>query len=198
MASNFTSNATAFSKRLKKVGVKLNINILRSLTRSIDDIRNRAGEQFIIPSKVKIERVQRKAGGAIIPLARKGSELVALSELQPSHPSLLTNRLGRLQKLLKSKGTWQVVRKLAELKGASRHLNFKIRPQFESGRTFYSAILVLAEKGNKDIKARLDHELGRTRSRKKRPFFEPSLKIETKSVLPDIKKLAKNEFNAKL
>ena len=196
--TQITSNTKEFTRRLTKVGEKLNINILTSLTESIDEARFRAGDKFLIPSKVKIERVIKKASGPRIPLARKGNRLVALSELQPPHPSKLTSRLGVLHDILTSPGKWRVTKRLARLKAQSKHLNFTIRPQFAAGKISYFAKLVLTEKGDKDIKFRLDQELGRTRSRKKRPFFEPALQIQTKSILPDIKKLAKSEFDAKL
>jgi hypothetical protein len=116
---------TQFTPWEKKIIARYREDIMRSLARNLDNIRYNS-IQYIIPQK---------------PPATKKMSPWRMAREQPSTPGKLTDRTGRLIKMLQSKATWQMKRKTMTMGNNYFKGMVKVEDNYRTDRETYSATL---------------------------------------------------------
>ena len=165
------SNAREFVKSLDKVSQMINKEIMSELAIHIDNIRFRAATEEILPKRGKEfydspdpNSKRKRLWGFVI------------------NPTHLTGRTGKLQNILKSRGSWSGTGTRIRL-NADPHVICWVSPQAVGGRVQYMARLSVVGGGDSEIEYRLQHETnGSRRLHIRRPFLEPVYNKEAQAI----------------
>jgi len=186
-ASEITSNAKEFTNRLSKVGKGYHYQIMLSLSGQMDAIRFQAADN-VVPRKVPKPKNYSRIS------------LFKMWKEQPSTPTKLTERTGRLIDVLRSGGNdpsnWHIPKNMqrAVLRNVSRHLLFKIIPQADRSGFHYLATGTLRPTGEVP---NMGHRINQEK-RGGRKFWEPAAVKVGRRVQPEMFRELKGEWNKTL
>lgn len=176
--SQVSLNADEFLKNLSIQQKRYLKTIMGNVSKSLDSIRMRAADKYII---------SRTAGF----ISGKFS-MSRLYKLQPTDKYRLTERTGRLKKILKSPGSWKTTFKQSRLQ-ADPHLLFWIKPQSSGSSSSFLIRLSVTEKGDKGVGFRIKNETKGDKKGVIRKFLEPAIHDEKDNLSKNIQ-IALNEL----
>lgn len=158
-------NAEQFTRKLTQRQIEYHVDVLRQLAESVDVMRQRAVDDFMIPRRG--------------PYPRTEALMKKLYRMQPSHPTRMTHRLGVLKGVMRRKSSdkWKIPRKLKGISRLRAAKEFKaiISPELRGNSLVYNVDIRI---GGGDVEMRVRNAMRGDSRGRVRKFMEPAIFAE--------------------